>query len=153
MRFRPAVTVALILQVACFAAMAQQSAEFGRATGETLVLTPKGSAPFSGSLELSLSSLDDVFGRGSSPSYGITAGGTLIQDRLWFFAAGSRQQVSQSRFDSLELPESVAFEPTVSMNTPAISAQIAPSSFLSLRYTGVVSDRSFFSASFTRSER
>lgn len=173
---RRAVLALVLVQMIGLAVSAQESAQFGRATGGEIVLTPKGSAPFSGSLSLSLSSGNDVFGRSSSPAYGVTAGGTLIQDRLWFFGSATRQE--GSRFATLELPEnattgaigarvngrfadnqdfSAVFEaarwPQLSMTTPSSFAGITPSSFLSLRYTGIVSDRMFFNASLTRSSR
>lgn len=168
----------VFVQVIGFAVSAQQSAEFGRATGGEIVLTPKSSAPFSGSVSLSMSTGNDIFGRGSSPAYGVTAGGTLIQDRLWFFGSAWRQDASQVRFADMELPENVttgaigaringqiagnqdfsaffeaARQPEVSMTAPSRFAGIAPSTFLSLRYTGIVSDRMLFNASFTRSSR
>ena len=174
---RLAVIGLLFAQLIAFTLSAQQSGEYGRATGGEVVLTPKGSAPLSGSLELSLST-GDVFGRGSSPAYGATAGGTLVQDRLWFFASASRQEASASRFADLELPEntttgaigarvngqlgaghdfSAFFEaarrPELSMTTPGSFSGITPSSFLSLRYNGIVSNNMFFSASVTRSSR
>jgi hypothetical protein len=154
-----------------FTVSAQQSAEFGRASAGEIVLRPKSSAPLSGSLELLLPA-------GGSPGYGVTAGGTLIPDRLWFFASGSHQELSTSRFSDLALPENVtssaaggrvdgqlggahdfsaffeaARRPQLSTTAPASFGSVVPSSFLSLRYTGVVSSNAFFSASFARSSR
>jgi hypothetical protein len=176
---RRAVVALVLVQLIAFAVSAQQAAEFGRATGGELVLTPKNSAPLSGSLELSLTSGNDVFGRNGSPAYGVTAGGTLLQDRLWFFGSASRQEVSASRYGNLELPDNTAtgaiggringqlgakqdfsafFEtarrPELSMSTSGdVFAGITPSSFLALRYDGLVSSNMSFSASFTRSTR
>jgi len=169
MASRRAVIALLLVQLIALAASAQ-SEEFGRATSGEIVMTPKGSAPLSGSLELSLSTGNDVFG--------LTAGGTLLQDRLWFFASASRQELSQTQFAERELPEnatagaigakvnghiagghdfSAFFEsarrPELSMTTPSAFAGITPSSFLSLRYTGIVSSNMFFTASVTRSSR
>lgn len=177
MRSRPALTALVLALLIAFGVSAQQSAEFGRATGGEIVLTPKGSAPLSGSIELSLST-GDLFGRGSSPAYGATAGGTLVQDRLWFFASASRQEMSLSRFADLELPQnatagavgarvngqiagghdfSAFFEsarrPELSTTGSSSFAGITPSSFLSLRYTGVVSSNMFFTMSASRSSR
>jgi hypothetical protein len=166
---RRAVTALLFAQLIPVALSAQQSAEFGRSTGGEMVLTRKGSAPLSGSLELSL--------LGGSPAYGMTAGGTLLQDRLWFFASGSRQQASPSSFARIELPENAttraiggrvhgqtasshdfsaffdaARRPELStIGASSFAAGSVPSSFLSLRYTGIVSSNMFFSASVTRS--
>ncbi|HEX9985579.1 MAG TPA: hypothetical protein VGF69_20140 [Thermoanaerobaculia bacterium] len=178
---RRAVAALVLVQLIAFAVSAQQSAEFGRASGGQLVLTPKGSAPLSGSLEFSLSSGNDALGGGSSPSYGMTAGGTLIQDRLWFFASASRQQTSSStRFANLELPENATQNGTLgaiggrvqgqlgagqdlsaffeagrraelATNGTSTFAAVVPSSFLSMRYNGVISSNMLFSASFTRS--
>jgi hypothetical protein len=159
---RRAVTVLFLVQLIALAVPAQESAEL-RGSGGQIVVTPKGAAPFSGSLELSLSSGSDVFGRGNSPAYGVTAGGTLLQDRLWFFGSASRQESSPSRFRELQLPENAT--------TTALGARLngqlggahdfsassftgtgtAPSSFLSLRYNGLLSSNTLFGASITRS--
>lgn len=166
---RRAVTALLFALVPC-ALFAQQSAEFGRSTGGEVVLAPKGSAPLSGSLELSL--------RGGSPAYGMTAGGTLLQDRLWFFASGSRQQGSRAPYGAIELPANAATRaiggrvhgqiasrhdfsaffdaakrPELSTIGTSSYAGNVPSSFLSLRYTGIISSNMFFNASVTRSAR
>jgi hypothetical protein len=171
-----AVAALVLLSSIAFAVTAQQPAEFGRASGPELVMKPKGSAPISGSLELSLSSGDDIFGRGGSPGYGLSAGGTLVQDRLWFFASASRQE--SSRFAGL--PDNVttsamssaaggrlagqvgsnhdfsaffeaAKQPQLTMtNTGSFATIDAPSTFLSLRYTGIVSNNMFFTGSVTR---
>ena len=156
----------LLALLVAFGASAQDAAEFGRAVGREVVLTPKGAAPFSGTLSLSVATRNDVFGRGTSPSYGITAGGSLIQDRLWFFASGSRQ--SGSRYGELQLPQNattgavggrVNAQLTASQDFSGFfeSARrrepgfVAPSSFLSMRYTGIISSSMFFNARFVRS--
>lgn len=170
---RRVVLAFVLVQSIAFAAAAQESGEFGRASGGVIVMTPKNASPLSGSLELSTT--DDLSGRGTSAAYGMTLGGTLIEDRLWFFASGSRQEGSRVRFADLELPEnattgaigarldghageahdfSAFFEaarmPQLSATAPAAFVGVAPSSFLSLRYTGIVSSNMFFTASFTR---
>jgi hypothetical protein len=175
---RRAVTALFLVQLIAFAGSAQQSSEFGRATGGEVVMTPKGAARFSGSLELSLSNGNDVFGRGTSTAYGLTAGATLLQDRLWFFGAASRQQSPIARFAGLALPENATAEavgarangqlagghdfsaffanarrPELAMTGRSPFTGITPSSFLSLRYTGIVSSNMFFNASISRSER
>ncbi|HEX7151602.1 MAG TPA: hypothetical protein VF618_08960 [Thermoanaerobaculia bacterium] len=162
--------LALILPLLIAFGAAAQSAEFGRATGGELVLTPKGTAPFSGSLELALSN--------GAPAYGLTAGGTLVQDRLWFFASASRQEGAPARYQQLELPQNAtssaiggrvsgqlgashdfggffeaARRPELSTTAPAsFTGNTLPSSFLSLRYTGIVSSNMFFTANISRSE-
>jgi hypothetical protein len=166
------VVAALVLaQLIALAALAQ-SAEFGRASGGEIAVVPKGTAALSGSLGISAGSGNDLFAGGKGDD--ATLGGTLIQDRLWFFAAGSQQ--SGSRFGTLALPEravsrsvdaklqgrigdrqsfSAIFDaarmPAVTAAAPNTFTGIAPSSFLSLRYTGILSSNSFFNASFTRS--
>lgn len=171
---RRAVTALFLVQLLALAALAQESSEFGRGTGGVVTLTPKGAAPLSGSLEISLSSGSDVFGSGTAPAVGLAAGGVLLQDRLWFFAGGSRQESPAPRFAN-NLPEnattgaigarvngriagghdlSAFFEaarrPEFSAAAPSLTG-IAPASFLSLRYTGIVTDNMFFTASLSRS--
>lgn len=165
---RRAVSAFILVQLIAFAVSAQQSAEFGRAKSGEIVMKPKGSSAFSGSLELSLS--NDFFGSGSSPRYGVTAGGTLVQDRLWFFASASREDASQTRFAEREQLGArvngqiagghdfsaffdAARRPELATTSSSALADVAPSSFLSLRYTGLVSDSMLFHASFTRSSR
>lgn len=174
---RRAVTALFVVHLIAFGAFAQSSAEYGRATSGEIVMTAKDAAPFSGSLELSLSNGGELFGRGALPAYAVTAGATLLQDRLWFFGSATRQERA-SRFTNLELPEnattgaigarvdgqlgssqnvSAFFEsarrPELSMSTPASLTGITPSSFLSLRYDGIISSNAFFSASFTSNSR
>jgi hypothetical protein len=140
--------IALVLvQLVAFAVSAQQSAELGRASGGEIMLTSKRSSGWSGSVEASLMN--------GSPGYGSTAGGTLIQDRLWFFASASRQASALgarvngylgSRHDF-----AASFE---TARRPQLSTTFAagiPASFLSLRYTGIISSSMFFNASMTRS--
>ncbi|HEV7765408.1 MAG TPA: hypothetical protein VGQ76_10430 [Thermoanaerobaculia bacterium] len=174
---RRAVTAFLLVQLIAFAISAQQSAEFGRGTGGEIVMTPKGSSALSGSLSASIG--NDLFGRGNSTRYGLTAGGALVRDRLWFFASASQEETSSSsRFADLELPENAttgavaarvdgqigsahdfsaffdaARRPELSTTGTSAFVDLAPSSFLSLRYTGVVSNNTLFDASVTRSSR
>lgn len=177
---RRVVVALLLVQLTAFAVSAQQSAEYGRAASGEMVMTPKGSAPFSGSLEVSMSTGNDFFGRGSFPAYAVTAGGTLVNDRLWFFGSAVRQEVPVSRFETLDLPETAtsgavaaqahgqiagshafsAFveaarrpELQVAASSASTFEDVLPSSFLSLRYTGVVSSDLMFSGSLTRSSR
>ena len=146
---------ALLLALSAFAVSAQ---EFGRGTGAEIVGTTKGPARLSGSLSLS-----------TGPGYGLTAGGTILEDRLWFFGSAS-QQTSTTRFADLELPENA----TTSAIGGRLNGQLADrhdfsayfetarrpefattsnASFLSLRYTGAVSSNMFFNASITRNSR
>jgi hypothetical protein len=162
---------ALVLaQLSAGAALAQ-SAEFGRASGGEITAITKGAtAPFSGSLGLSMGS--DVFGR--REGYEATIGGTLIQDRLWFFAAGSQQSGGAYNFADLQLPERAVtgaidakldgqlgsahdFSASYRMaQTPVLTMTgtplTVPTNFLSLRYSAVVTNNMTFSASYWRNE-
>jgi len=60
-------------------AFAQSAAEFGRASGGQLDLTLKAPSRFSGSFGLTTGR--STFG---------TFGGTVVKDRVWFFASGER---------------------------------------------------------------
>lgn len=172
-----AVTALLVVQWLALSLCAQQSGEYGRASSEEIVMTTKSPARLSGSLEVSQSTGGDLLGRDSN-AYGLTAGGTLLRDRLWFFASGSKQTASPARWSSLQLPENAASDAigarvngqlTASQNFSAYFAAarrpelvtspsstfaaVVPSTFLSLRYTGVVSPNMFFTASVTSSTR
>jgi hypothetical protein len=177
MALRRAVIALALVQLIAFAVSAQESAELGRASGGELLLTTKRSTALSGSLQASLTNGNDVFGRGNTPAYGATAGGSLIQDRLFFFASASRQ-ASPTRFADAALPQhatasaisahvngdvgsrqdfsalfQAARRPELSTTGAATFAGIVPSSFLSLHYTGIVSSNMFFTASMTHSSR
>jgi len=93
-------------------AFAQSSAEFGRASGGELDLTFKAPSSFSGSFGLTTGR--SAFG---------TFGGTLIKDRVWFFASGERTHTTQRFAD-----------------------RNSARPFLSLHSTGIVSSNSFFTA-------
>lgn len=141
------------------------SSEFSRVSGGEIELLPKQTRNFSGSLGASF---------GGLKGYDATLGGTIVKDRLWFFAAA---QQYESRLTTgvaqLQLPERAVagaldakltgqlgdrqgfaafFEAArqPSATTPAAVAGVTPSSFLSLRYSGVVSSNMFFNASFSR---
>jgi hypothetical protein len=160
--------VAALLLLIASGVSAQSSAEFGRASGGEVALTTKGSTSLSGSMEMSLTN-------GNSPGYGLTLGGELVPDRLWFFVAGSRQELSRTRFARLDLPEnatmgavgarahgqvgashdfSAFFEAArrPEISTP-FTTDLVPSSFLSLRYSGLLSSNMLVSGSFVRSSR
>lgn len=160
---RRAAAALVLSQLIAFAALAQ-SAEFGRATGgEISAITKGATSPLSGSLGLSLSS--DVFG--SREGYGATIGGTLIQDRLWFFAAGTQQSGGAYEFAGLQFPERAVtgsidaklngqlgsahdFSATyTAAQAPALTMDV-PSNFLSLRYNAVITNNMTFSATYSR---
>src|SRR5712692_8441732 len=66
------------------AAFAQSSAEFGRASGGQIELGVKAPTQFFGSLGLTMS---------QSKGYGATFGGSLVKDRMWFFATADHNQM------------------------------------------------------------
>ena len=151
-----------VLSVATTAA----AQEFARGTGGEIEATTRSqSAPFSGSIGVD-------FGRGGGNGYMATLGGTLLQDRLWFFASTNRMERtttqtaipefapvaqfeataakagfnlgSRQTLDASFVQQSAAFEPA--------SALTIPSTFLSLRYTGIVTPNMFFTMSVSTSK-
>ena len=120
--------------------LAQSSEEFGRGSGGLLELSTKGPSRFSGSLGLST-------GLGG---YGTTLGGTIVNDRLWFFGTAER---TQTRI-ATTLPQTPQIDANWNAalgNRNTLGASFSkvsiPSSFLSLHYTGIVSSNMFFTAS------
>lgn len=112
-------------------AVAVFAQEFGRATGGNIDLITKHTQPFSGSLALSA---------GTGRGFDLGLGGTLVKDRVWFFATAERK--SARMFTQLGDNQSVT-----------ASAVALPSSFLSLHYTGIVSNNMFVTASFSEFRR
>jgi hypothetical protein len=148
------------------------SSEFGRSSGGVIELVTKSHQPFSGSLSLSASRGQLPFGSSASGrGYGATLGGSLVQDRVWFFASAERtaplfgsgynvvngapaQATASTALDSRVLAQigdrqslAAMFSTTRTNGTPAAPFVTAPSSFLSLHYTGIVSDRMFVTGS------
>jgi hypothetical protein len=135
---------------------AQSSAEFGRVSGGQIVLAVKAPSQFSGSLGLTMSRSNGGSALSSGLSgYGATFGGTVVKDRLWFFATADH--------NAMQFPSMVSSIPRFSSNVLAdlgnrnslgaslrtqrnITSTTIPSSFLSLRYTGIVSSNMFVTA-------
>jgi hypothetical protein len=110
------------------AAFAQSSAEFGRVSGGQIDFAVKAPSQSSGSLGLTMSRSNGLRG------YGATLGGTVVKDRMWFFATADDQRVAvPTRY--------------------APPATLSPSSFLSLRYTGIVTSNMFVTATVSRNSR
>ncbi|SRR6266851_3422485 len=107
--------LALLLMLMCGVSFAQ-SDEFGRASAGLIELSAKSPSRISGS-----------FGFTTGRGYGATLGGTIVNDRLWFFGTGQR---NQTRVPQINTNRSVTI----------------PSSFLSLHSTGIVSGNNFFTA-------
>ena len=117
-------TCALVLILTLFTtgiAFAQSLEEFGRASGGQVDFTFKTPSRLSGS-----------FGLTTGRSAFATVGGTLVKDRVWFFASGQRIQTTP-RFDGNGV-------------TTTVRAPDSTRPFLSLHYTGIVSSNSFFTA-------
>ena len=138
------------------AALAQDPAEFGRASAGTIEGMVKRSSGLSGSLSLSMS-------QGRGPGYSGTFGGTLVPDKAWFFASAMRTP---------SITQTFGFVPTTTL-TPARAidanaiAQVGdrqslnasfgtmttlPKTFLSMHYTGIISPNAFFSASVSQTK-
>lgn len=153
--------VALFLaQLIAVAALAQSAgtSEFGRAGGDEVALLFKQPGTLSGSFGFSTSKSDFA-----SKAFAGSVGGALVADRLWFFAAGQRDENRQFVSTVPQLPATTAtadgkliaqFGSRQTL-TAAVSAGrdvvgttpvSLPSSFLSLHYTGVISSNSFFTA-------
>lgn len=150
-----------VTQTIAFAALAQSGApepatsEFGRTFGGEIQAITKHSDNLSGSLGLRM---------GPGGGYEGTLGGSLVQDRLWFFASAST--VSGFDFGSRGQSRNAAMtaQPvdwsTVSASfsdrrnaipaTSTTSRATLPSSFLSLRSTSILSDGMVIDISFSR---
>lgn len=155
---RTLAALALALVIAT-AAVAQDAADPHRASSGPIQLFPKSSNQLSGSLGITMS---DSSRRG----YEATFGGTVVEDRLWFFGAGQRyeglrldstfpQTTGGDAFDAkltAQLGDRTSLAAAAGrgdqrlMTTPLA----LPTSFLSFHATSVVSSNTFFSASFSR---
>jgi hypothetical protein len=142
------IVLALVVTFASGVCLAQSSDEFGRATGGLLELSVKGPTRFSGSLGLTSGS--------GLRGYGATFGGTVVNDRLWFFGAAER---NQSRIVSSTIPQTsprfdanwnAALGARNSFSASYRSATIPSSSFMTLHYTGIVSSNMFITGSVSR---
>ncbi|HUP48044.1 MAG TPA: hypothetical protein VNA04_04565 [Thermoanaerobaculia bacterium] len=150
-------------QIVAGAVLAQSQApvpaasEFGRVSGGQIELLTSGTQKLSGSLGVSSSG-------GGRHGYDATLGGSLLEDRLWFFGAASMLPAMEQRAGvgavdlkmDAQLGSRHALGATFSEGrtlpaaTPDMAMAPMPSSFLSLRYTGVVSNNLFFDARFLR---
>lgn len=129
-----AVLVTQMLALGVFA----QTAEFGHASGGTIDAITKAPRQTAGSLSLS---------RGTGGTgYEGSVGGEAIKDRLWFFAAASvlpQMQFTPSR-------QQVDWKNAATTFHPMQSQQRDFSSFLTLRATSVLSDKTTFDFSFSK---
>jgi hypothetical protein len=150
--------VALSLIVAG-SALAQ---EYGRTDAGDLQLFAKGAKPISGSIS---------FGQGTlgSKLFNASAGGTLVADRIWFFASAAKvDNVLTNRFGNTALPAAPAraadakmtaqlgdrqsLVAALSTDRSTLTNAVLPQARLSatdfsMHYTGIVSPSAFFNVS------
>ena len=131
--------MALLLLSFTGIAFAQSTEDLFHSSGGQVSFTFKSPSRLSGSLGLTL-------GRSAFGSFG----GTIVKDRLWFFAAGEHQQAT-ARFDN-RLSTSFANRETLDM-TPASRPDDLTRRFLTLRSTGILSDRSFLTVTVTGNQQ
>ena len=148
------VVAALLFSLIVVAGALAQSAEYGQASAGILDMTAKQSMPFSGSLSLSSA-------RGQGLGFGGTAGGTLVKDRVWFFASGER---SNSVYNAVQPVRALNAKTTAQIGDRqdlaamfstyrSTSPLTVPSSFLSLHSTSVLSSTSFVTFDVSQSRR
>lgn len=126
---RIALAVALTSLLAA-TAHAQNVGEFGRASGGQLEMIAKRPRNFSGSLDFSF---------GDSRRAGATFGGSLVDDRLWFFASTLRTEsigkVNAQPVDWNNVDLSIQQQQPETFG----QLELPASTFLSLRSTTMIS--------------
>ncbi len=164
-----AIAALLFTQMIAGVAMAQgTTSEFSRVSGGQIELLAKQTRRLSGSLGITMSRSGNRL-RG----YEATLGGTIVEDRLWFFGAAHQSErlqfastlretappLTASTFDGKlnaqlsdrhSLAASFSTGRNLLVTPPATNADPLPSSFLSLHYTGIVSNNLFFTGSFLK---
>jgi hypothetical protein len=159
---RTAAALLLTLTLAAPAVAQEAASEFGRASGGDLALALKSPSNWSGSLGISL----PFFSSQEGKRRGAAFGGTLLPDRLWFFgtaehdesprflgaAGGLQTNLNAQLGDRQSLGAALRNGRDLVVPQSAMpSAVTIPSSFLSLRYNGIVSSNMFFTATVARS--
>lgn len=130
--------------VVALTALTAAAQEYGRASGGELQMFRKQSSTLAGTLGFRL---------GSGKGFEGSGGGTLINDRMWFFASVARDHTTTV---PAELKVNAQLDPQQLVNgsyvktTPLLAV---PQSFLSLHYTGVISSNAFVTASVSSSRR
>ena len=159
--FRPRAGLAILVAPFFAVALFGQSAEFGRSSGGEVEALTKHPANWSGSL--SLSRALGPFA-GSAKGYDGSLGGTLLKERLWFF--GSAQINNAVRFEPMLSAAPARTIPVsafgkVTANAGDANAFVAtagrgsnfatlPSSFMTLHYTGLVSNNMVITGTISR---
>jgi hypothetical protein len=142
---KPILGVLILLATFAGTAAAQ---EFGRTSGGEIDVATKSPAKLSGSLGFSLFSQD-------AKRYEASFGGTIIDDRLWFFGTAERGDRSSFQHGVTEYTEPLRALRVSVVSTPAQDTTqpplTMPRDFLTLHYTGILSSNSFFTAMFSRS--
>ena len=132
MRTRLSILLSIFLAAAAFG----QTAEYARSSAADLDMTTKHPSAFDGSFSLS-----------TSRSLGATFGGTLVKDRVWFFASGERDDsLVRTAVPMTRTDLNASFGKVSSQLTAAPQFSVAlPKDFLSLHSTTVLSPSSFLS--------
>lgn len=133
---------ACLLLLAAAAASAQ---EYGRSTGGELSMVTKQPSKLSATLG---------FRMGSGKGFEGAVGGTVIEDRMWFFASALREDnrlistvpTAASSPRLLDSKLNTQLTPSQSLTGSYDQTVLeVPQSFLNLHYTGILSSNSFFS--------
>jgi len=143
------ISAALVILMLAFGALAQTD-EFGRTFGGEIQAIAKQPRNLSGSLGLM---------RGSGNGYEATLGGSLIKDRVWFFASALQLPPMNFASNDLQLDLADAKLTAQPVDWTTVSATyterptVLPSSFLSLRSTSILSDNMVLNISVSRDVR
>ena len=129
---RLAPVLALLLAVP---ALAQ---EYERMSGGEINVLTKQPSGFSGSLGLSRSSL---FG---GKGYDGSVGGSLIKDKMWFFASGLKTDAPAPAVNRITIT-------VPHYATPTLSYAPTPAWFGNVKSTGILSPSSFFTVNVSQS--
>jgi hypothetical protein len=158
------VTRSLLAALALFLLVAGSALaqEYGRTDAGDVKLFAKGARPISGSFS---------FGQGTgSKFFNAAAGGTLVADRIWFFASAAKtDNTLANRFATATLPAEATRATDAKMmaqlgnrqtltaalstaRTAAVATDVLPQTRLSatefsMHYTGIVSPSAFFDVS------
>jgi hypothetical protein len=162
MAIRPTLAALSLTLVFTAAGFAQ---EYGRASGGEIATMVKVPSGFSASLQMEFPFLA---GNGVKRTGG-TFGGTLVKDRVWFFASAEKMNVPTFATTAGPITNGAGganltalLGDRQSLNaiagggratvTPLLSTTplTLPSSFLNLHYTGIISSNAFFTASVSR---
>ena len=153
----PVLFVSQLLAASAFAQSTTPVSEFDRTSGGSLDMITKHSAPLSGSLALSAAKSQLPL-TSHLKGFDGTLGGTLVKDRVWFFASAQRNESlfattqTASPVQTHMLDAKMLANVTQSQAMSTSFASTVPTSFLSLHYTAVISPSSFFTATVSQSK-